>query len=157
MNNLEELIKFLIRSPVDFVLIGGFAAVLHGCNRTTRDIDICILFDQENLQQLEKVLQPINPCVRHTGEKWTATPAGAGFASLHLKTDLGELDIVSRVEGVGGYHDVLKNSLEVEIYSGVCHVISLDDLIASKKILGRHHDLAVVEELEMIREELKNS
>ena len=39
MQNLQKLLQFLVQSPLDFVLIGGFAAVLHGCNQTTRDID----------------------------------------------------------------------------------------------------------------------
>ena len=72
---------------------------------------------------------------------------------FHLDTALGILDVVSHIEGIGGYYDVLKNSEEVEIYGGKCRLISIEDLIKSKKALGRHRDLVTVEELEAIREE----
>ncbi|HCU24131.1 MAG TPA: hypothetical protein DF383_03860, partial [Deltaproteobacteria bacterium] len=75
---------------------------------------------------------------------------------FYLVTDLGILDIVSRVEGVGDYYDVLQNSEEIDMYGGKCRIIGIADLIQSKKKLGRHRDLLTVMELEAIREE-KNS
>ena len=72
---------------------------------------------------------------------------------FHLSTDIGILDIISHIEGVGGYYDVLQNSQEVELYGGKCRLISIDDLIRSKKKLGRHRDLIVVMELEAIQQE----
>ena len=67
-------------------------------------------------------------------------------------TDLGPLDVISHIEGVGGYFNVLENSQELEMYGGWCHLISIDDLIRSKKALGRHRDLVTAMELEAIRE-----
>lgn len=72
---------------------------------------------------------------------------------LHLMTDLGPLDVISHVMGVGGYYDVLKNSQEIELYGSRCYLISIDDLIKSKKALGRHRDLVTAMELEAIRKE----
>ncbi len=73
--------------------------------------------------------------------------------SLHLETDLGLLDLVAHVPSVGTYFDVLKNAEEIELYGKPAFVISLDDLIISKKSLGRHRDLMVVEELEAVKKE----
>lgn len=156
MQNLQALLKLLIQSPVDFVLVGGFAAVLHGSNQTTRDIDICILYSPEQIHSLREVLRPFNPHHRMEDAKrsFLDTPEDLSLAQdLHLMTDLGPLDVISRVMGVGGYYDVLKNSQEIDLYGGRCYLISIDDLIKSKKILGRHRDLVTAMELEAILKE----
>ena len=46
MQNLSELSRRLIEAQVEFVLIGGFAAVAHGGTLVTRDVDICCQFSQ---------------------------------------------------------------------------------------------------------------
>ena len=60
MRNLTEkflaVIDSLNREGVDYVLIGGFAVVLHGSNRMTEDIDICIRNNEENVERLRKAL-----------------------------------------------------------------------------------------------------
>ncbi len=153
---MQKLLKFLVDSPLDFVIIGEFAAVLHGSNHTTRDLDICVLFSKEEWETLKAVLKPIHPKIRSAVEKPLLHEADLDFAkieSLHLETDLGLLDLVSHVPSVGTYFDVLKNAEEIELYSKPAFVISMDDLIKSKKSLGRHRDLLVVEELEAVKRE----
>ena len=156
MQNLQALLKLLIHSPVEFVLVGGFAAVLHGSNQTTRDIDICVVYSPEQIRLLREVLKPYHP--RHRMEdpqsSFLETPKDISQKrDFYLATDFGILDVISRVEGVGGYYDVLMNSVEIELYGGMCRLISMEDLIKSKKKLGRHRDLVTVMELEAIREE----
>ncbi len=158
MQNLQKLLQFLVESPLDFVLIGGFAAVLHGCNQSTRDIDVCLALSPEQVHALRQILGPLRPRHRMTHEKlsFLEHPKDlTGIENLYLETDLGVLDIVSRVEAVGNFYDVLKNATQIEIYDGRCHLISIDDLIKSKKALGRHRDLVVVEELKAIQSEEK--
>lgn len=157
MQNLQKLLEFLVKSPLDFVIVGGFAAVLHGCNQTTRDIDICLVLVPDKIQLLRQVLKPLNPKIRTTQEKpsfLTSPEDMSGIQNLHLETDLGVLDLVAKVEGVGDFYSVLKNAIEIELYGEKCFLISLDDLIKSKKALGRHRDLVVVKELEAIKNEI---
>lgn len=156
MQKLQSLLKFLVTSPLDFVLVGGFAAVVHGCSQTTRDVDICLILLPEQIQQLRDVLSPLHPKHRMLPDKpsFLSFPVDlADIKNLHLETDLGVLDIISHVAAVGSYYDVLKNADEIELYGGRCHLISIDDLIKCKKTLGGHRDLAVVEELEAIKNE----
>lgn len=156
MQNLQKLLQFLIQSPLDFVIVGGFAAVLHGCNQSTRDIDVCLAFSPEQMELLRKALAPLHPRHRMTQKKlsFLTHPASlTGLKNLYLETDLGILDIVGHVEAVGNFHDILKNATEIEIYGGHCRLISIDDLIKSKKALGRYRDLVVVEELKAIKSE----
>lgn len=154
MQNLQTLLKLLTQSPLEFILVGGFAAVLHGCNQTTRDIDICIVHSPEQIQLLQKILKSHHPRYRMTDKEISFLDSPPNFSKkqdLHFITDLGVVDIVAHIEGIGDYYDVLKNSEEIEIYESKCRLISLEDLILSKKKLGRHRDLVTVMELEAIR------
>ncbi len=160
MQDLQALLRALIHSPIDFVLVGGFAAVLHGCNQSTRDIDICIVYSPESIQQLRDTLGQFNP--RHLMgpemKSFLEEPKDLSVVhDLHLVTDIGILDVISHIKGVGDYYDVLSHSDEIEIEGGKCYIISIDDLIKSKKALGRHRDLITIMELEAIREEKNKS
>jgi len=44
-----NLLERLVRAGVDFVVIGGFAGVVHGCTYVTQDIDICCDFSPATL------------------------------------------------------------------------------------------------------------
>lgn len=156
MQNLQALLEFLVKSPLDFVLIGGFAAVLHGCNQTTRDIDVCVAFSPDQIAQLRTILSPLHPKHRMTTDKRSFLDQPQDVTrlkNLYLETDLGVLDLVSRIEAVGDYYDVLRHAEVIEIFGGHCHLISIDDLIRSKRALGRHRDLIVVTELTAIQGE----
>ncbi|MDO8520414.1 MAG: nucleotidyltransferase [Deltaproteobacteria bacterium] len=153
MKDLQILLKLLLHSPVDFVLVGGFAAILHGSQQTTRDIDICILYSPEQISLLRDLLKPFHPYYRMEKVHPPFTDIPDHEQDLHLGTDLGDLDIIRHVKGVGGFYDVLKNTREIEMYGGKCRLISIDDLIKAKKALGRHRDLATATELEAIRDQ----
>lgn len=156
MQNLEGLLEFLVKSPLDFVLIGGFAAVLHGSIHTTRDVDICLVLSPECIEELRRILTPLHPKHRMTTDKLSFLEHPSDLhriKNLYLETDLGVLDIVTHIEAVGDYYDVLKNACDIELFGGKCAVISIDDLIKSKRSLGRHRDLLIVEELETIKQE----
>jgi len=56
MQNLSELTRRLIEAQVEFVLVGGFAAVAHGVTLVTRDLDICCRFNEANLKRIQKAL-----------------------------------------------------------------------------------------------------
>jgi hypothetical protein len=61
MQNLAELTRRLIEARVDFVLIGGFAALSHGVMRSTRDVDVCCRFTEANLKRIQGALADLNP------------------------------------------------------------------------------------------------
>ena len=47
------------RHKVDYILIGGVAVILHGMERLTRDVDIFVKMDAENIDTLRKALHSI--------------------------------------------------------------------------------------------------
>jgi hypothetical protein len=90
MQNLAELTKRLIEGKVEFILVGGFAAIAHGVLRSTRDVDVCCRFSEENLMRVQKALADLHPVHRpQTDLPLELTPAScASLKNLYLKTDL---------------------------------------------------------------------
>ena len=87
MRNLQSLLKLLVHSPIEFVLVGGYAAILHGANQTTRDIDICILYSVDQIQRLRSILASLHPRYRidsspitslHFAKKFESSGGGSG-------------------------------------------------------------------------------
>src|SRR5450631_2448318 len=110
MQNLSELTRRLIDSQVEFVLVGGFAAVAHGVTLVTSDVDICCRFSEENLMRIQKAFADLHPVHRSRPDMpLQLTPAqSAGLKNLYLKTDLGVVDCLGEVLGVGNFDAVLK-------------------------------------------------
>lgn len=122
MQNLAELIRRLIQAKVEFVLVGGYAAVSHGVTLVTQDVDVCCRFTKDNLETLQGALADLHPVHRSRPElplRLTEEQI-VDLKNLYLKTDLGVVDCLGEVLGVGSYDDVFKNSIEIELPSGKC-------------------------------------
>lgn len=153
MQNLAELTKRLITGNVEFVLVGGFAAIAHGVLRSTRDVDVCCRFSEENLMRIQKALVDLHPVYRpRTDLPLELTPQlCASLKNLYLKTDLGILDCIGEIKGVGGFEEVAKHSVELELPIGKCRVIDLETLIIAKEAMDRDHDRITVRDLKEIK------
>lgn len=154
MQNLNNLLKLLLDNDIEFVLVGGFASAVYGSTMVTRDIDICYACTPENIEILRNTLKDINPVHRQTPNKlsFIEIPKSTdNINNLYLETDLGALDILSQITGVGDFEKVKSNAINIKLFGQTCKVISIDDLIDAKKAIGRNKDLLVVEELEEIK------
>jgi hypothetical protein len=154
MKNLNNLLEILLENEIDFVLIGGFAGAVYGSSLVTRDIDICALCTRENITKLRRILKDFHPVHRHMPKElsFLDNPSDLeGIKNLYIDCDMGVLDIVSAVSGVGDFERVKKNSIEIRLFGQPCKVISIDDLIESKKNMGRDKDRIAVRELELIK------
>jgi len=153
MENLNNILEVLLRNEIEFVIIGGFAAVVHGSSQVTKDLDICLCINDEQIENLRKCLKPFNPKHRTSQKKlsFLEHPQDAsGTQNIYLETDLGVLDIISEVKGVGDFERVLRGAIEIELFGHSCKVISLEDLIDSKKSMSREKDLTTTKELEIL-------
>ena len=61
MQDLNQLLKILLQHKLDFMIIGGFAAVVHGSSHVTKDLDITMLITPENVDKLRKALKDLEP------------------------------------------------------------------------------------------------
>ncbi|MGA2176293.1 MAG: nucleotidyltransferase [Verrucomicrobiota bacterium] len=155
MQNLSELTRRLISSQVEFVLVGGFAAVAHGVTLVTRDVDICCRFSEANLMRIQKAMADLHPVHRSRPDLplQLTSDQCARLKNLYLKTDLGVVDCLGEVLGVGNFEEVLKQSVEVELPYGACRILDIDALIRAKEAMNRDHDRITVRYLKRIKEQ----
>ena len=149
-----DLIERLIKAKVDFVIIGGFAGVVHGCTYVTQDVDICCDFTPENLLRLQKAISDFHPVHRMTPkrQKLHLTKKNCEtLKNLYLDTDIGQLDCVSFVDGVGDYQQAKSASGLVKVETLQLPVLGLDALIKAKKAMNRPRDKLAVTQLEAVK------
>lgn len=151
----DRLLDGLLSEGVEFVVVGGVAAVLHGSTLLTRDLDICVPLGSDSFLKLQAALAPLNPRVR-AGADQIPLQLDAGQAdrlrNLYVSTDEGRLDCLGYVAGVGDYDAVLRDSIPITLGGRTCRVIGIDALIRAKEVTGRPHDLQTVIQLRAIRE-----
>ncbi|OYZ21432.1 MAG: hypothetical protein B7Y39_09205 [Bdellovibrio sp. 28-41-41] len=158
MENLNLLLKRLLDAQIDFVLIGGYAAVIHGASQVTHDLDICSIMTDEQLIKLKSALAGLdakhrmNPSNQPSLESFPQK--GKKLDNYYLRTTAGVLDILKEVSPVGDYEKLRAAANVVQIFGHDCKVISLDDLIAVKKSMSRPKDKTVLDELLVVRAKL---
>lgn len=158
MSDLQKLLLRLADASVEFVLVGGYAAMLHGSSMLTRDLDVCIALTPATIERLRMVLGDTHPWHRMTAPRISFLDEprdGVALSNLYLSTDLGTLDLLGSITGVGDYARVARDAVEVELFGRRLRAISLDDLIRAKEALGRDKDLITAKELRAIREKLR--
>ena len=154
----DKLLGVLREHGVRFVLIGGFAAVIHGSPYVTTDVDVVPERTEENLERLSSALDAMHARV------WTAdAPEGLPFGhdarSLldvkvwNLVTDHGRLDLTFVPSGTTGYDDLARDAVQLSILGVEVDVASLADVIRSKEAAGREKDRLVLPVLRRILEE----
>lgn len=155
MENLNHLLKRLLESKIEFVLIGGFAAVLHGSSQVTQDVDICAAITESNLEKLRKALKDLDPKHRMNPNFQPSLmdyPAkGQKIENYYLRTKSGTLDIIQEVRPIGSFERIWEKAITISLFGLPCKVISIDDLIEVKRSMTRPKDLATLKELELLK------
>lgn len=151
----EALLKRLHDQGVEFVVVGGICNVLHGATLVTQDVDVCCRFTPPNLRRLEAAVQDLHPVHRLTPQKLPFVldeRLCRELKNIYLRTDIGVLDCLSEVAGIGDYDSVVAVSVPVDLAFGQCRMLGLDALIRSKETLGREQDVAALRQLRAIQE-----
>ncbi|MBI3874629.1 MAG: hypothetical protein HY300_01385 [Verrucomicrobia bacterium] len=146
----------LTGAEVDFLVIGGVAANLHGSARATFDLDVVYFRSRENIRRLVTALATHQPYLR-------GAPPGLPFKfdeptvrnglNFTLSTNLGDLDVLGEVAGGGIYDQLLPHTVEMEAFGVRCRCVSLGRLIQLKRAAGRPKDLEALAELVALLEE----
>ncbi|RLC14549.1 MAG: hypothetical protein DRH93_20640 [Deltaproteobacteria bacterium] len=149
--DLSLLLKELKKAEVDFILVGGVAAVAQGAPIMTFDLDIVHCRSNENIIKIEKFLKSVNAFQRRPDEKVIEPDMNAlrGKGHMLLSTCFGPLDILAVIEKGLGYDELLKNTVEIEFQNFKIHVLSLETIIDLKKKSKRPDDqyrLQILEE-----------
>ena len=149
-----DLLARLVKAEVRFVLIGGYACIVHGGTLSTLDVDVCCDFTPDNLLRLQQAVADLNPVHRMTPKRIPLSLTAKNcqnLKNLYLDTDLGQLDCISEVLGLGDFGQVEQMCQTIEADRIQLKVLSRDALIQSKKAMGRPRDREAVHQLEAIK------
>ena len=150
-----EMLRRLNDGGVEYVLIGGVAAIAHGSAVLTEDLDVFAPLSHANAVAIVRAFAGTNLRWRHRPDLPVLTPENPlldGLKNMYLRCDLGQMDVLGELPEVGSYQFVRQRAPEMELRGARCRVIDLDSLISLKRKVGRDKDVKVARELEVIRE-----
>jgi predicted nucleotidyltransferase len=154
--SLEQVVHQLQSQGVRFIVIGGWAGIIHGAARTTNDVDVVYARDADNIHRLVESLRPWQPYLRGAPPglpfRWDEATVTAGL-NLTLTTAYGDVDLLGEVVGGGMYEELLPFTQEVTAFGLTCRVVTLERLIQLKRSAGRPKDLEAIAELQALLEE----
>ena len=149
----SRILRALADGGVEFVVIGGYAAIAHGSPRLTNDIDISYSPEPANLEALGHVLVGLKARLRDVSDD-VPFVANAGTLRqvelLTLDTEHGPLDLLAAPGGGPGWAALRGDAVEVELDGITVPIASLDHLRAMKRAAGRPQDLLDIQELDAI-------
>lgn len=151
----ETILTRLLDDGVRFVLIGGIAGLAQGLTRATYNVGVCYWRHPDNIERLCVSLIPLHPTLRMHPAPATFQFNLATVQALHdlpLETELGAIDLLAEVAGLGNYESLLRHSESIAMFGRQVRVLTLDGLILAKQAAGRPQDLADVAALEALRE-----
>jgi hypothetical protein len=149
--SFREILEVLNRHQVEYIVVGGVAAVIHGAPITTFDLDTLVRVDQGNAERLLLALSELDARYREhqTRLKPTQGDILAGGHML-LMTRAGPLDVLGFIGDGQRYEDLKSASSEVGTNVGMLRVLNLEELIRQKKAMDRPKDRAVADLLEEV-------
>ena len=150
----REILRRLTARGVDFVLIGGFAAVAHGSPRLTQDLDLTYASRAANLEALGHALTDLGARLRGVEADLPFVPDATVLRRtglLTLETAAGALDLLAAPPGAPPYVTLRRRAEQLDLGGFLVLVASIEDLVAMKEASGRAKDLGDVEELTAIR------
>lgn len=133
--NLSEVLEGLLKARVDFILVGGLAAVIQGAPVTTMDVDIVHSQSPQNIARLLAFLKSVDAVHRRLDDKLIEPKERdlSGKGHVLLTTRIGPLDVLAAIEGGRSYEDLLEHTVEIDFRGHTLRVLDLKTLIELKK------------------------
>jgi predicted nucleotidyltransferase len=148
-----EILEFLIKHKVRFLLIGGYAVIIHGYRRTTGDMDLWLEPTNENKLLFINALRDLNfedEALEHIQSLDFREPQVLMFGEQPQR-----IDFLTKINQVT-FDEAFDNQLSTEFEGLQLPVINLRELILSKINTGRPKDAADIDELQRIARNKKN-
>ena len=151
----EEMIRRLEEEEVEYVIIGGIAAVAHGDSGFTADLDLTPKIGRENFTRLARSLRALGAEIRLDDATSIPFDCSAEFFEqlgpegvANLTTRHGDMDVTLRPDGTEGYEDLARRRRIARTLNGYrMPVAGLEDVIRSKEAAGRVKDLSALPRL----------
>ena len=156
MTDFETVVRTFSEAGVEFVIVGGLAATIHGSARLTQDVDFVYSRSSANVERLVAALGPHAPYLRGAPPglpfDWNAATIERGL-NFTLTTAIGDIDLLGEIIGGGDYDTLVPHTVDVVVFGCRCRCLDLPGLIRAKRAAGRPKDLDALAELEALLEE----
>jgi hypothetical protein len=149
--SFREILELLNNHEVEYIVVGGVAAVIRGAPVTTFDLDAVVRLSDENAERLSRALKELD--ARYREHQSTIRPTKEDILAgghLLLLTRAGPLDVLGFIGDKDRYEDLIDRSSEVAMTVGSFRVLDLEELVRQKKNSDRAKDRAMLELLEEV-------
>ena len=138
----DEILRVLLRNEVEFIVVGGIAAILQGSPLTTEDVDVVYLASEENFDRLAKALGELEAHYLDPGGRHIEPDASRlATAKIHLlKTRCGRIDALRTVGKDLAFQDLVGNTRMFDVADLRVRVLDLATIIATKEYADRPKD-----------------
>ena len=157
--DVGELLRRLADAGVEFIVVGGAAAVLHGAPITTEDLDIVHRRSPENVSRLKTLLDELGAHARELANRRLPPQESALLGDGHvlLSTNLGPLDCLGTLIDGRGFDELISHSETMKDDGVEFLVVDLPTLIELKTKTGRAKDRLMLPVLVALAEQLDDS
>lgn len=144
--DMKDLVRIFNGHGVQYLLVGGHAVNYYGYVRATQDIDFLIYPSAENAGKVMAALGEFGFGGAGIPPESFTRPGTA----VHLGVEPNRIDLLTHLKGISS-EQLFTNRNQVELDGTPIEIISLEDLIAAKRLSKRLKDLADAEELSKLR------
>ncbi len=145
-HDFKELLEEFAHAKVEAVLVGGYAVAFHGKPRATKDIDLVLAGDLDNLARAADALRVFGAPANVVAAVRALQPNEVAYMGQPPL----RIDLLRSVEGLRE-DELFHRAIATHLDGVPLRVIALDDLIANKRAMGRPQDLLDVQLLEQVR------
>ncbi len=159
-SKLLRTLRSFCESGIEFIVVGGLAAVLNGAPIQTYDVDVVYSREPGNVDRLLKLLRELDAVFRIQPERRLLPTEShlQGSGHLNLLTRYGPLDLLARIGRNFEFPDLVPRSNEMEIGDGNrVRVLNLETIISIKEELASEKDIAVLPVLRQTLKELRRT
>lgn len=141
--DFKELFEYLNANKVEYLLLGGYAVIAHGYVRNTSDIDVVVADGVENARRLIKALSDFGFGETDLNLELFTEPDSV----VRMGVEPMKVEILNYLKGVN-FKDAYSRRKAVRVEDITVDIISLEDLLANKRAVGRQKDIVDADELE---------
>jgi hypothetical protein len=142
-SDFNDFLFALQVAGVEYIVVGGYAVIMHGYFRTTQDLDVWVNKTAENYLRVRKAFAVFGmPMFDITEENFL----GEKFDVFSIGRSPLRIDLITKLKGVS-FNEAFANAVFKQIESIHVRYLSLNDLFDAKKASGRHKDLDDIEKL----------
>ncbi len=153
-DNIIAFWKSLAANEVEYIMVGGFASILHGVSRITQDVDIWLKDNKENRRKFRIAVASIG---LGDFEELETTEFIPGWTNIYLSHGI-ELDIMTYLKAFpqSSFEECFQKAYIANIEGVDIPFLHINQLLQEKKANARPKDLLDIEELENILTLKKN-